>query len=46
MVVSGDNEVLIIVRDITERKLTEAALARQQQFLQNVIDNIPQLNYR
>jgi len=43
MVVSGDNEVLIIVRDITERKLTEAALARQQQFLQNVIDNIPSL---
>jgi diguanylate cyclase (GGDEF)-like protein/PAS domain S-box-containing protein len=43
IVTSGENEVLIIVRDITERKLTEAALARQQQFLQNVIDNIPSL---
>ena len=43
IVISGEDEVLIIVRDITERKRTEAALARQQQFLQNVIDNIPSL---
>jgi diguanylate cyclase (GGDEF)-like protein/PAS domain S-box-containing protein len=43
MVVSGDNEVLIIIRDITERKRTEAALASQQRFLQSVIDNIPSL---
>jgi diguanylate cyclase (GGDEF)-like protein/PAS domain S-box-containing protein len=43
IVPSGNNEVLIIVRDITERKRTEAALADQRQFLQNVIDNIPSL---
>jgi diguanylate cyclase (GGDEF)-like protein/PAS domain S-box-containing protein len=43
MVISGENEVLIIVRDITERKRTEAALAHQRQFLQSVIDNIPSL---
>ena len=43
IVVSGDHEVLIIVRDITERKRTEAALANQRQFLQSVIDNIPSL---
>ncbi len=43
MVISGENEVLIIVRDITERKRTEAALAEQRQFLQSVIDNIPSL---
>lgn len=43
MVISGKNEVLLIVRDITERKRTEAALASQKQFLQSVIDNIPSL---
>jgi diguanylate cyclase (GGDEF)-like protein/PAS domain S-box-containing protein len=43
IVISGHNEVLIIVRDITERKRTEAALANQRQFLQSVIDNIPSL---
>lgn len=43
LAISGDNEVLIIVRDITERKRTEAALASQRQFLQSVIDNIPSL---
>ena len=43
MVISGENEVLIIIRDITERKQTEIALANQRQFLQCVIDNIPSL---
>ncbi|NJL48807.1 MAG: diguanylate cyclase [Leptolyngbyaceae cyanobacterium SM2_5_2] len=40
---SGDDEVLVMVRDITERKQTEAALDSQKQFLQNVIDSIPSI---
>ena len=40
IVTSGPNEVLAIVRDITERKQAEAEIAAQQQFLQNVIDSI------
>lgn len=43
LVVSGKDEVLLIVRDITERKQAEAALASQKQFLQNVIDSIPSI---
>lgn len=43
LVVSGEDEVLVIVRDITERKQAEAALASQKQFLQNVIDSIPSI---
>ncbi len=41
IVQSSADEALVIVRDITERKQTEAALASQKQFLQNVIDSIP-----
>ncbi len=40
IVASGPDEVLAIVRDITERKQAEAEVASQRQFLQNVIDSI------
>lgn len=43
IVTSGPNQVLAIVRDITERKQAEAEIARQRQFLQNVIDSIPSI---
>jgi diguanylate cyclase (GGDEF)-like protein/PAS domain S-box-containing protein len=43
IVPSGPNEVLAIVRDITERKRAEAEIASQRQFLQNVIDSIPSI---
>ncbi|WOD40802.1 diguanylate cyclase domain-containing protein [Nodosilinea sp. E11] len=43
IVTSGPNEVLAIIRDITERKQAEAAIASQRQFLQNVIDSIPSI---
>jgi diguanylate cyclase (GGDEF)-like protein/PAS domain S-box-containing protein len=33
----------VIVRDITERKQAEAAIAHQRQFLQDVIDSIPSI---
>jgi diguanylate cyclase (GGDEF)-like protein/PAS domain S-box-containing protein len=40
---SGPDQVLAIVRDITERKQAEVEIARQRQFLQNVIDSIPSI---
>ncbi|MEO1068759.1 MAG: diguanylate cyclase [Cyanobacteria bacterium J06638_6] len=40
IVPSGPDQVLAIVRDITERKRAEAEIANQRQFLQNVIDSI------
>ncbi|WP_052049819.1 diguanylate cyclase domain-containing protein [Leptolyngbya sp. KIOST-1] len=43
IVSSGPNQVLAIVRDITERKQAETEIARQRQFLQNVIDSIPSI---
>ncbi|MBE9140550.1 diguanylate cyclase [Nodosilinea sp. LEGE 07088] len=43
IVPSGSNQVLAIVRDITERKRAEAEIASQRQFLQNVIDSIPSI---
>lgn len=43
IVSSGPDQVLVIVRDITERRQAEAELARQRQFLQNVIDSIPSI---
>ena len=43
IVPSGPNQVLAIIRDITERKQAEAEIARQRQFLQNVIDSIPSI---
>lgn len=48
MVISGDNEVLIIVRDITQRKQAEEALAKRTveleetlNLLNEVIENLP-----
>ena len=43
IVTSGSDQVLAIVRDITERKQAEAEIASQRQFLQNVIDSIPSI---
>lgn len=40
---SGENEVLVIVRDITARKQAEKALQAQQEFLRHVIDTVPNL---
>ena len=37
----NDQEVLTIVRDITDRKQTENALQESQQFLQTVLDSLP-----
>jgi PAS domain S-box-containing protein len=42
VVACGDNEVLTIVRDISDRIRAEAALQESQQLLQLVMDNIPQ----
>ena len=43
IVTSGPDQVLAIVRDITERKQAEVEIARQRQFLQNVIDSVPSI---
>lgn len=40
---SGENEVLVIVRDISDRKQAEKALQAQQEFLRHVIDTVPNL---
>jgi diguanylate cyclase (GGDEF)-like protein/PAS domain S-box-containing protein len=42
IVVSGEDEVLVIVRDITERKQIETALQEKEEFLKLILDNIPQ----
>lgn len=41
--VSGEDEVLVIVRDITDRKQAEVALKAQKEFLRDVIDTVPNL---
>ncbi|MBW4488668.1 MAG: PAS domain-containing protein [Trichocoleus desertorum ATA4-8-CV12] len=41
--VSGEDEVLVIVRDITNRKQAELALKAQKEFLRQVIDTVPNL---
>jgi len=45
IVVSGEDEVLVIVRDISDRKQAENKLKESQEFLQLVINNIPQWIY-
>lgn len=45
IVVSGKNEVLVIVRDISDRKQAENKLRESQEFLQLIINNIPQWIY-
>lgn len=39
--VVGDDEVLLMVRDITDRKTSELALQQQTEILQTIFDNIP-----
>ncbi|WP_250122039.1 PAS domain S-box protein [Chroococcidiopsis sp. CCMEE 29] len=41
IVVCGEDEVLIIVRDITERKQAEAAIERERNQLRQIITNAP-----
>ncbi|HLO46967.1 MAG TPA: adenylate/guanylate cyclase domain-containing protein [Kamptonema sp.] len=41
IVVSGINEILLIVRDITERKRLEKELSQTSRFLNSIVENIP-----
>lgn len=41
VVISGANEVLFMIRDITARKEMETAMQAQKQFLQQVMDSVP-----
>ncbi|NJL35531.1 MAG: PAS domain S-box protein [Leptolyngbyaceae cyanobacterium SM1_4_3] len=45
IVVSDEDEVLVIVRDISDRKRAENKLKESQEFLQLIINNIPQWIY-
>jgi diguanylate cyclase (GGDEF)-like protein/PAS domain S-box-containing protein len=45
IVVCGDDEVVAIVRDITERKQAEAALQESQRFVQQIADTTPSIVY-
>lgn len=42
IVVCGEQQVLCMVRDITDRKQAERALQQKEKFLQLILDNIPQ----
>jgi PAS domain S-box-containing protein len=41
VVVSGENEALFMIRDITERKLLEEELSKANRFLDSIVANIP-----
>ncbi len=42
IVVSGEDKILMIDRDISDRKQTEKAMIEKEELLQLVLDNIPQ----
>ncbi|CAN1209433.1 SpoIIE family protein phosphatase [Tumidithrix helvetica PCC 7403] len=46
IVITGDNEVLNIIRDITDRKQAEEALRHNEERLRSLISNIPGAIYR
>ncbi|HIK44628.1 MAG TPA: PAS domain-containing protein, partial [Leptolyngbyaceae cyanobacterium M65_K2018_010] len=46
VVVSGDNEVLVMVRDITERKLAELSRQESQMLYRSLTEVLPQGLYR
>lgn len=46
IITSGDNEVLVIVRDITERKQAENALQESQALYQSLTEVLPHCLYR
>lgn len=41
MVKSGDEEVLVIVRDITDKKETEIEIQQQSKFIETLLESIP-----
>jgi PAS domain S-box-containing protein len=45
LVVGGEREVLTIVRDITERKRAEEALAAERSLLRTLVDHLPDAIY-
>lgn len=45
IVISGENEILAIIRDITERKQAEAEFRDQKQFIQSVAETSPNVLY-
>lgn len=46
IIASGDNEVLVIVRDVTERKQTENALQESRALYQSLTEVLPHCLYR
>jgi PAS domain S-box-containing protein len=43
LVPCGTDECLVIVRDVTERKLVEAKVRQTQRFLDSIIENLPNM---
>ena len=46
MVWLGDEQLIVIVRDITERKLAEDRLLESRRTLQTLMSNLPGMAYR
>lgn len=44
-VASGEDEALIMIRDISQRKRTEEAIAKERNLLRTLIDNLPHYIY-